>query len=136
MEYPSGDIGRGLDEEGITDRYMAAAYGFGVAKEQALAIICSHMGSDVWIPCSEGLPEEKTNPITKDFYEYQVTFKSEDVTDIRHYKFGEGHWWHGGGIMDKYVTAWRPLPEPYSPAQKAVGDDYKNRIMDRFLKVE
>lgn len=68
---------------------------------------------DDWIPCSERLPEEKINPITKDFCEYQVTFKSEDVTDIRHYKFGMGHWWNGPGIMDEYVIAWRKNLEPY-----------------------
>lgn len=66
-----------------------------------------------WIPCSERLPEEKINPITKDFCEYQVTFKSEDVTDIRHYKFGRGHWWNGSGIMDEYVIACRKNLEPY-----------------------
>lgn len=66
-----------------------------------------------WIPCKERLPEEKINPITKDFCEYQVTFKSEDVTDIRHYKFGRGHWWNGPGIMDEYVIAWRQNFEPY-----------------------
>lgn len=66
-----------------------------------------------WIPCKERLPEEKINPITKDFCEYQVTFKSEDATDIRHYKFGRGHWWNGPGIMDEYVIAWRQNLEPY-----------------------
>lgn len=68
-----------------------------------------------WIYCGDGknLPEEKINPITKDFFEYQVTFKSEDVTDIRHYKFGRGHWWNGPGIMDEYVIAWRQNLEPY-----------------------
>ena len=66
-----------------------------------------------WIPCSERLPEEKMNPVTKDFYEYQVTFRSEDVTDVRHYKFGNGHWWNGPGIMDEYVTAWREPLEAY-----------------------
>ncbi len=68
-----------------------------------------------WIPCSERLPEEKINPVTSDFYEYQVTFRSEDVTDVRHYKFGRGHWWNGPGTVDKYVIAWQPLPEPYKP---------------------
>ena len=66
-----------------------------------------------WIPCSERLPEEKINPVTNDFYEYQVTFKSDKVTDVRHYKFGRGHWWNCGQNMDKYVTAWQPLPEEY-----------------------
>lgn len=76
-----------------------------------------------WIPCSESLPEEKINPVTNDFYEYQVTFKSDEVTDIRHYKFGRGHWWNGPGTMDKYVTAWRPLPEPYQPNKCEEGED-------------
>lgn len=66
-----------------------------------------------WIPCGERLPEEKINSITMDYYEYQVTFKSEDVTDVRHYKFGRGHWWNGPGIMDEYVIAWRQNIEPY-----------------------
>lgn len=66
-----------------------------------------------WIPCSERLPEEKINPVTNDFYEYQVTFKSDKVTDVRHYKFGRGHWWNCGQNMDKYVTAWREPLEEY-----------------------
>lgn len=75
--------------------------------------LCKKLKTNGWIPCSERLPEEKINPITKDFYEYQVTFRSEDVTDVRHYKFGNGHWWKGPGIMDKYVTAWREPLEAY-----------------------
>ena len=66
-----------------------------------------------WITCSERLPEEKINPVTNDFYEYQVTFKSDKVTDVRHYKFGRGHWWNCGQNMDKYVTAWREPLEAY-----------------------
>ena len=73
-----------------------------------------------WIPCSERLPEEKTNPITNDFYEYQVTFQSEDMADIRHYKFGRRHWWNGPGIMDEYVTAWR---EPLEAYQEPTGKE-------------
>lgn len=66
-----------------------------------------------WIPCSERLPEEGINIITRDFFEYQVTFESDGVTDIRHYAFGRGHWWNGPEIMDEYVTAWKPIPEAY-----------------------
>jgi len=66
-----------------------------------------------WIPCSERLPKEKINPVTNDFYEYQVTFKSDKVTDVRHYKFGRGHWWNCGQNMDEYVTAWREQLEAY-----------------------
>lgn len=25
----------------------------------------------------------------------------------------KAHFWLCGGIMDKYITAWMPLPEPY-----------------------
>lgn len=68
---------------------------------------------DDWIPVEKSLPEEKENPVTMDFYEYEVTFRSDNICDIRHYKFGRGHWWHGGAIVDKYVVAWRKLPKPY-----------------------
>lgn len=68
-----------------------------------------------WIPVEVRLPEEKANPVSQDFYEYQVTAKFGNVKDVRHYKYGNGHWWHGPGIVDKYVIAWRPLPEPYHP---------------------
>lgn len=30
----------------------------------------------------------------------------------------------------------REVAKEYQPAQKVVGDDYKNRIMDRFLRME
>lgn len=73
-----------------------------------------------WVPCKERLPEEKSNPYTLDYYEYlcTVVFKGrgerdEDVYDVRCYKFGGGHWWHGPGNMDNYVVAWMPRPEPY-----------------------
>lgn len=68
---------------------------------------------DGWIPCKERLPEEKINPITDDFYEYEVTFKQGTVTDIRHYKFGRGHWWNYGMLSDDCVVAWREHLEPY-----------------------
>lgn len=70
-----------------------------------------------WIPVEERLPEEQINPITNDFYEYQVTAKFGECVDIRHYKFGRGHWWHGPAIVDKYVIAWQPIPEPYEPKE-------------------
>lgn len=77
------------------------------------ALVIHFPKANDWIPCSVRLPEERINPVTNDFYEYQVTYRSDDVTDIRHYKFGRGHWWNGPGTMDKCVTAWKPLPEPY-----------------------
>lgn len=75
-------------------------------------IIRKHM-NDGWIPVDERLPEEKANPVSQDFYEYQVTAKFGNVKDVRHYKYGNGHWWHGPGIVDQYVIAWRENPKPY-----------------------
>ena len=73
---------------------------------------------DGWIPVEERLPEEKINPITKDFYVYPVTFELDGVRDIRYYPFGMGHWWKATEIMDEYVKAWMPIPEPYRPKEK------------------
>lgn len=96
--------------EGKDEKYYKGKIA-GLRTAEALAKLLPKIGE--WIPCSERLPEEKINPITNDFYEYQVTFKSENVTDIRHYKFGDNHWWSFGQNMDKYVTAWQPLPDVY-----------------------
>ena len=100
-ECMSGDVPLGMQD-------MCA----GMKKAQE--IIRKHM-NDGWIPVDEQMPEEKINPITSDYYEYQVTARFGGDTDVRHYKFGNGHWWNGPGIVDKYVIAWRPLPEPYCP---------------------
>lgn len=64
------------------------------------------------------LPKGRINPMTNDFYEYQVTAKFGEYIDVRHYKFGRGHWWHGPAIVDKYVIAWRPIPDPYEPKEE------------------
>lgn len=94
-------------------KVYADEYGYMVEDTiKALEELQAHKADD-WIPVCERLPDEKTNPITKDYYDYQCTFKSGSVIDVRHYKFGNGHWWNGPEIVDEYITAWRPLPEPY-----------------------
>lgn len=74
-----------------------------------------------WISVKEMLPEGKENPMTGDFAEVICLYDSGGIpkrTDVRCYKFGkriwaeEGHFWHNGQIMDRYVTHWMPLPEP------------------------
>lgn len=76
------------------------------------------MENDGWIPVEERLPQEKINPVSQDFYEYQVTARFEDILDVRHYKYGRGHWWNGPGIVDQYVVAWRENPAPYKPTKR------------------
>lgn len=84
--------------------------------EKIEKIIRKHMNDD-WVSVEERLPEEKINPISRDFYEYQVTAKFGNAKDVRYYRYGNGHWWNGPGIVDKYVIAWRENPEPYRQGQ-------------------
>ena len=84
--------------------------------DRVVDIIRKHM-NDGWIPVEERLPEEKVNPISRDYYEYQVTAKFGNTKDVRYYRYGNGHWWNGPEIVDKYVIAWRGNPEPYSQEQ-------------------
>lgn len=101
---------------------------------------------DGWIYCGDGknLPEEKINPVTGDFFEYQVTFQNEDITDIRHYKFGDGHWWNCGEKMDPYVIAYRIPLSAYTEhkGHRKVTPDFsiarsrwKDNLMNRFTQV-
>ena len=71
-------------------------------------------GNCGWIPCSERLPEEKENPITRDYYVYPVMVDLGKRSDIRYYGYGDGHWWHGLTKMDGLVTHWMDI-KPYQP---------------------
>lgn len=76
---------------------------------------------DKWIPVSERLPEETFNPNTQDFGEILC---STIWNDVRVYKFGQpigsdkAHFWDYGDIVDEFVIAWQPLPEPYKKGGK------------------
>ena len=69
-----------------------------------------------WIPVSEGLPEEQINPNTMDF---EKVLCSTAFGDVRTYGYGKptgydvSHFWHSASVVDPYVKAWQPLPEPY-----------------------
>lgn len=65
-----------------------------------------------WTYIEEALPATIINKHTNDYQEYNCLCDFGDYGfDVRTYKFGNGHFWNGGGIVDKYVTAWQPLPE-------------------------
>ena len=74
-----------------------------------------------WVPVSEKLPEEKINPNTNDFVKVLC---STVFGDVRVYKYGKpmgyskAHFWDWGEIMDEYVMAAMPLPEPYKEGGK------------------
>lgn len=65
-----------------------------------------------WTYVEEALPKTMINEHTKDYQEY-ICLCDFGVNgfDVRTYKFGDGHFWNGGGIVDQYVTAWQELPK-------------------------
>ena len=65
-----------------------------------------------WTYIEEALPKTVINEHTHDYQEYNCLCDFGVYGfDVRTYKFGYGHFRNGGGIVDKYVTAWQPLPE-------------------------
>ena len=72
------------------------------------------MSEGGWIPVEKRLPEEKENPLTHDFCEvicYCQFGGIPKADDVRVFKFGNGHFYHGLQIMDRIVTHWQYLPE-------------------------
>ena len=62
-----------------------------------------------WVSVKDRLPTETINALTRDFDE---VICATVFGDVRCYKYGHQHFWHGPGIMDEYVTHWMPIPEP------------------------
>ena len=79
----------------IDEKVTDFCYGLNIAKD----IIRKHM-NDGWIPVEERLPIPNK--------EIWVTAKRNGNVFT-----SNGHWWHGPGIVDEYVIAWRENPEPY-----------------------
>lgn len=65
-----------------------------------------------WTYVEVELPETIINEHTHDYQEYNCLCDfGDNGFDVRTYKFGNGHFWNGGGNVDKYVIAWQSLPE-------------------------
>ena len=71
------------------------------------------LGEPEWISCSERLPENKVDPETGGFLEYEVTLVIDGKRSLQHCYFRQGLWWRGPEVMNKYVVAWRERPEPW-----------------------
>ena len=67
----------------------------------------------MWIPVSEGPPEEDGR-----YYVTRHDFVTQtDFTDILWYE--KGVWWNRQAIGDYAVIAWQLLPKPYTYKEKA-----------------
>lgn len=93
---------------------------------------------DGWMPCSTGrmpyggsavlvqLKDESGGVTGDDGMEFDISF----VRDSSNKEWTSSC----GTYLAEDVIAWRPI-SPYRP-QKSVGDGYRQRLMERFLKVE
>ena len=109
-------------EETIGD---PTAYGSGQVLRDAIALLEAYQKASKWIPVTERLPEEKISPMTMDYTEYPCVFDGRaGQREVRYYKFGKGHFWHGSGCIDEYVTHWaEPMPLPEPPKEKEENGD-------------
>lgn len=107
--------------------------------QESMRFMRSH-GNSGWIPCERELPgaldiDPDLDPEDIMWPEYMVTIKGASDATALYYNFQEGIWFDINGNMYK-VVAWRPMPDAYRPQKKAINNDYKQQIMDRFLKFE
>lgn len=76
---------------------------------------CGVCAQSQWINVDDRLPEERINPNTGSF---EIVLCATVWGDVRAYEFGKPllqtkpHFYDGPGVMDKYVTHWKYLPEP------------------------
>lgn len=113
LEYPKEEIIKGLEDEGVKrGSSLSAVYGFGIAQEKIMELIKGHIEND------------------------KIAELYSRSADFRRY-------------VDKYCSDYgyttqealghalvREVAKEYQPAQKVVGDDYRQQIMEKFLKVE
>lgn len=151
MEYPREEIEKGLADERIECLNFAATYGFSVAKEKIIELVRKRMRDDGWIYCGDGknLPEEHESIFAKfkgtDKWNTAMFEKISDKVIVTvEYENGERATkkactidgkWEVDSLLKNKVIAWQPFPEPYHP-QRSMSDDYKQRIMEKFLRVE
>ena len=77
--------------------------------------------NNVWIPCSERLPEEPEEGLTDldECDEYIAMIENADIPTALNYA-GNGEWYRDGEFYK--VIAWQPLPEPYKETIERTGE--------------
>jgi len=73
--------------------------------------------TDVWIPCSERLPEEPEGAVIvmEELVEYIVMVSGAEQPTALKYA-GGGEWWDDLTEGFYPVAAWQPMPDPYLEA--------------------
>lgn len=123
------------------DRIIRKYRAIGTPEEfqKSMNIMRNH-GNSRWIPSEKELPgswdvDSDLDPEDIMWPEYIVTIKGASDATALYYNFQEGTWFDDNGNLYE-VVAWRPMPGAYRPQQKAIGEDYKQQIMEKFLTVE
>ena len=73
-----------------------------------------------WVRINERLPHERISKLTQNFCEYPCIYRAKNTgeREVRYYKYGSGHFWHGSQIMDEHIIAWsEPMPLPEQPKE-------------------
>ena len=111
--YSKDTISRRAAVSGISDLLMLELKGERLPTyNEVYRAIYGLPPAQQWTYVEVELPETIINEHTHDYQEYNCLCDFGDYGfDVRTYKFGNGHFWNGGGTVDKYVTAWQPLPE-------------------------
>lgn len=74
---------------------------------EALDMAINALEQTTWIPCSERLPEPRTDVWTcSDIGQIQGYY--EENVGVWYASFGQGR-----DYLELYVTAWMPLPDPW-----------------------
>lgn len=110
------------------------AWNYARGLERAADIIRKHM-NDGWIPAEERLPEEpKENP------EFEGKKIELYLVTVNGTKYPFRAFWNGKFFTDGWskceAIAWRPLPEPYRPANKKEAPDWREDMLRKFDRRE
>ena len=110
--------------EQLEERKQEYLDGFGLHKNNELYGVACGLGdaveivkqeaeqyNDVWIPCSERLPDYGERVLLQDFFGNITLEKCERKKKVK--GFTDGNWWSSA---NNYI-AWQPLPQPFQKGE-------------------